>query len=116
MTAERWVLCLAVWGACSRVPNLLLHVRAWPAQDITPSWISINGHPCSIQINITLSNMVPGDDAGDGKPLSAEHRKGNATVEGVEQAAVPTVSAPRCSLPTKRLLHAAPQDLCDRCT
>ncbi|CAL5222763.1 g5175 [Coccomyxa viridis] len=66
-------------------------VLAVNSQAIAPTYISINGHPCSIGINITLSNVVPGDDTADGSPLSAERRKGNATVEGVEQAAPSTV-------------------------
>ena len=70
-------------------------------QDIAPTNISINGHPCSIQLNITLSNVVPDDGTSGGRPLSAEGGKGNATVEGVEQADVATVSPLHCGLPTK---------------
>ena len=91
-------LCYACPGDIKRGP--------WLAQDIAPTNISINGNPCSIQLNITLSNVVPNTDTG--RPLSAEGSKGNATVEGVEQADVTTVRQTWRGLSTKRLLHAAP--------
>lgn len=56
----------------------LLHCLA---QDLSPTNISINGNPCSIQLNITLSNVVPNDTTTGVSPLSAEESSAGAKVE-----------------------------------
>ena len=60
------------------------------AQDLSPTNISINGHPCSIQLNITLSNVVPNDTVSGVSPFSTEADTGEAKVE---QSYSSTVSA-----------------------
>ena len=53
-------------------------------QNLLPVNISINGQPCSIRINLTLSNVVPGVPSQGTKSL-AESAQGNSAQ--VEQAA-----------------------------
>ena len=61
------------------------------AQDLSPTNISINGNPCSVQLNLTLSNVVPNDTTSGVSPLSEP-----VTIEQsqtkVEQASATTVS------------------------
>ena len=61
------------------------------AQNLSPTNISINGNPCSVQLNLTLSNVVPNDTSSGVSPLSE-----SVTIEQsqskVEQASATTVS------------------------
>ena len=60
-------------------------------QNLSPTNISINGNPCSVQLNLTLSNVVPNDTSSGVSPLSE-----SVTIEQsqskVEQASATTVS------------------------
>ena len=60
-------------------------------QIITPTNISINGNPCSIQLNITLSNVVPNDTTSGISPFSEEVIAGD--MAKVEQATSGSVSS-----------------------
>lgn len=63
-------------------------------QDLAPTNISINGNPCSIQLNITLSNVVSKDKTATGiSPLSAEVSTDVASVEQAQAGGLTTVSA-----------------------
>ena len=60
-------------------------------QIITPTNISINGYPCSIQLNLTLSNVVPNDTTSGISPFSEEVIAGDRAK--VEQAISGSVSS-----------------------
>ena len=60
-------------------------------QIITPTNISINGYPCSIQLNLTLSNVVPNDTTSGISPFSEEVIAGDRAK--VEQATSGSVSS-----------------------
>ncbi|CAL5222764.1 g5176 [Coccomyxa viridis] len=62
---------------------------ATSSQDLSPTNISINGNPCSIQLNITLSNVVPNDTVSGVSPLSTEADTGEAHVEQTFASTVP---------------------------
>jgi hypothetical protein len=59
-------------------------------QIIMPTNISLNGNPCSIQLNITLSNVVPNDTSSGISPFSEEVIAGN--MAKVEQTTSGSVS------------------------
>ena len=54
-------------------------------QSVLPVNVSINGQPCSIRVNLTLSNVVPGVPSQGTKSL-AENAQGNSAQ--VKQAAM----------------------------
>lgn len=60
-------------------------------QIITPTNISINGYPCSIQLNLTLSNVIPNDTTSGISPFSEEVIAGDRAK--VEQATSGSVSS-----------------------
>ncbi|CAL5227268.1 g10199 [Coccomyxa viridis] len=65
---------------------------ATSSQDLAPTNISINGNPCSIQLNITLSNVVSKDKTATGiSPLSAEVSTDVASVEQAQAGGLTTV-------------------------